>query len=80
MDNTINPIERMILRRVAMSFIKKHYGTIAGIAGPLFIFLVPSLHAYEASHPHTTLGVIIAALVTSYNLTAPKDKSNGANS
>jgi len=57
-----------------MSFLKKHWGTIVSLAGPIIAFLVPSLHAYAASHPKALLGVVMAALVALYNSTAPKDK------
>lgn len=62
-----------------MAFLKKHWGTIAGIAGPLLAFELPSLRAYGQSHPHTMLGVIIAALVGLYNSSAPKDKVSAQN-
>jgi hypothetical protein len=56
-----------------MSFLKKHWGNIAGVIVPILVFVEPSLHAYVQANPKTTLGIIIAALLAAFNSTAPKD-------
>lgn len=57
-----------------MSFLKKYWGTIAAVIVPLLAFLEPSLRAYDASHPHTSLALLMGALLTLYHARAPKDK------
>lgn len=61
-------------RKVVMAWLKKHWGTISAVAGPLLVFLEPSLHAYMVAHPHQILAVVMGALLTLYHSRAPKDK------
>lgn len=69
-----NFIERLVVKEAVMNFLKKHWGRIVAIGGPLISFLLPSLHAYEASHPKTLVAVAIGAMLALYESTAPKDK------
>lgn len=69
----LNPIERLILRREAMKFLKAHWPTIMAALGGVLPFLMPSLLAYVQAHPHTTVGVLLGAVILAYNSTAPKD-------
>jgi hypothetical protein len=71
----LNLIERTILRREAMSFFKKYWPTITAAVGTLIPFLLPSLLAYVQAHPHTTVGVLLAAFIAAYHSTAPKDQN-----
>lgn len=57
-----------------MQFFKKYWPTITAVLGSAVPFLMPSLLAYISAHPHTTLGVLLAAFVAAYHSTAPKDK------
>lgn len=70
----VNGLERVFLRRAALNFLKKHWGTIVSVAGPVLVFLEPSLHAYALANPKTAIGVIAGALVLMFNSRAPKDK------
>lgn len=74
MSSDLNWLERTLLRRAAMNWLRKHWGNIVAIAGPAIAFLEPSLKAYLAEHPHTALGVLIGVLLALYNARAPKDK------
>ncbi len=58
-----------------MSFLKRHWGTIMAVAGPLVTFLQPSLRAYAASHPGTLAAVCIGVGTLLFNSTAAKDKT-----
>ena len=70
----LNLIERMILRREAMNFFKKYWPTIAAGLGTAIPFLMPSLLTYVSAHPHTAVGVLLAAFVAAYHSTAPKNQ------
>ena len=72
--NDLNLFERMILRREAMQFLKKYWPTIAATLGGVIPFLMPSILAYVQTHPHTAVGVLLAAVVAAYHATAPKDQ------
>jgi hypothetical protein len=72
----------MILRREMMkvlSFVKLHWGSIAGIAVPVLAFLKPSFDSYISLHPHAALSVIGAALLTTYNWPSPWTKRGAGN-
>lgn len=58
-----------------MNFLKKYWPTIAATLGGVIPFLIPSILAYVSAHPHTTVGVLLAAFVAAYHATAPKDQS-----
>lgn len=75
MWNPARSAEEAIERKIIMNFLKKYWGSIAAVAVPLIAFLEPSIHAYEATHPHTLLAVAMGALLTMYHSTAPKDKA-----
>jgi hypothetical protein len=72
--NDLNPIERFILRREAMQFLKKYWPTITAVLGAAVPFIMPSLLVYVQAHPHTTVGVLLAAVIAAYHTTAPKDQ------
>jgi hypothetical protein len=74
----MNVFKRLVLREATLDFLKKHWGAIVSIGGPLLAFLEPSLHAYASSNPKSSLGVVIGALLTMYYSRSPKDK-NSAN-
>lgn len=59
-----------------MQFLKKYWPTITAIGGGIVPFMIPSLNAYVAAHPHTAIGVLMAAVIAAYHATAPKDKGN----
>lgn len=67
----INFVERIFLRRIALSFLKKHLANIGAIAIPIVTFLQPSLHALVVNNPKSAVGVLIAALLTAYNAPSP---------
>ena len=58
-----------------MNFLKKYWPTIAATLGGVIPFLIPSILAYVSAHPHTTVGVLLAAFIAAYHATAPKDQS-----
>lgn len=58
-----------------MNWLKSHWPTIAAALGGVLPFLLPSILAYVSAHPHTTVGVLLAAVVAAYNATAPKDQA-----
>ena len=70
----MNFFEREILRRETMKYLKAHWGTISAVLGGALTFCLPGLQAVAAAHPKSTISVIIGALVSAYNLSAPKDK------
>lgn len=55
LTNFFEVFERIIFRRVVMSFLKKHWGSVAAILSPAMVwlvnFLTPSLVAYVKAHP-----------------------------
>lgn len=53
----------------------KYLPTILATAGAAIPFLMPSLLAYVSAHPHTTVGVLLAAFIAAYHSTAPKDQT-----
>lgn len=63
-----------------MNFLKKYWPTIAAALGAAIPFLMPSLLAYVQVHPHTAIGVLLAAVIAAYHSTAPKDQQNGLKS
>lgn len=58
-----------------MQFLKKYWPTITAALGGVIPFLMPSILEYVKLHPHTTVGVLLAAAVAAYHATAPKDQS-----
>lgn len=61
-----------------MNFLKKYWPTITAALGGVLPFLLPSLLAYVQAHPHTTIGVLLAAVIAAYHATAPKDQSSSS--
>lgn len=61
-----------------MNFLKKYWPTIAAALGAAVPFLMPSLLSYVQLHPHTAVGVLLAAVIAAYHATAPKDKDPDA--
>jgi hypothetical protein len=57
-----------------MNFLKKYWPTLAAGAGTLVPFLMPSLLAYVAAHPHTAVGVLCGCVIAAYHSTAPKNQ------
>ena len=57
-----------------MKTVTKYWGTLAAIAGPLIIFLTPSLDAYAQTHPHQLVAALIGYGLTLFHSTAPGDK------
>lgn len=56
--------KRLILRKVAMDFIKKHWGTIAAIGGTVAQFVDwNQVASFEHAHQFTAVGVILAVLL-----------------
>lgn len=60
-----------------MQFLKKYWPTIAAALGAAMPFLLPSLLAYVSAHPHTAVGVLLAAVIAAYHASAPKDQGPG---
>jgi hypothetical protein len=58
-----------------MDFLKKYWPTIVAAVGAAVPFLMPSLLAYVSAHPHTAVGVLLAAFIAAYHSTAPKDQN-----
>ena len=75
----LNLIERIILRREAMSFLKKYWPTIVAALGGVIPFLMPSILAYVQAHPHTTVGVLLACVIAAYHATAPQNQATSQN-
>lgn len=73
MSDDLNLLQRIILRREFMNWLKLHWPSIAAFGGAVIPFLLPSLLTYVAAHPHTTIGVLLGCVVAAYNSTAPKD-------
>lgn len=57
-----------------MQFLKKYWPTLSAGAAAAVPFLMPSILAYIAAHPHTTVAILLGAVVTAYHSTAPKDQ------
>ncbi len=70
----MNFLERAILRREAMNWLKAHWPAVSSAVGFAIPFLIPSFNAYIAAHPHTTEGVLLSALVAAYYANSPKQK------
>lgn len=58
-----------------MKFLQKYWPTISAGAAAVLPFLMPSILAYISAHPHSTVGVLLAALVAAYHARAPKDQT-----
>lgn len=58
-----------------MQFLKKYWPSITAALGGALPFLMPSLLTYVQAHPHTAVGVLLAAVIAAYHATAPKDQS-----
>lgn len=79
MKNDLNPIERTVLRHYTMNFLKAHWPTITAALGVLIPFEIPSINAYVSAHPHSTIGVLLSAVVTTYYMKSPTaNKDSGA--
>ncbi len=61
-----------------MQFFKKYWPTITATLGAVIPFLMPSILEYVKVHPHTTVGVLLAAAVAAYHSTAPKDQADNS--
>lgn len=57
-----------------MNFLKKYWPTITAALGAALPFLMPSILAYVQAHPHTAVGVLLAAVIAAYHASAPKDQ------
>lgn len=57
-----------------MKFLKAHWPTILAVLGGLLPQIIPGLAAIAVANPKSTIGVLCAAIVAAYNVTAPKDK------
>lgn len=57
-----------------MQFLKKYWPTISAGAGGIVAFLMPSITAYVSAHPKTSVGVLLACVITAYHSTAPQNK------
>lgn len=57
-----------------MNYLKKYWPTISAVAGGAITFLLPSLMAYVAAHPKSTVGVLLGCVIAAYHASAPKDK------
>jgi hypothetical protein len=57
-----------------MQVLKKYWPTILAAVGGLVAFLVPSLTAYAAAYPKTTVGILCACIIAAYHSQAPKDQ------
>jgi hypothetical protein len=71
----MNFVEREILRREAMKFLKKYWPTIMSVGGAAVTFLLPAIQVYAATHPKTIVGVLLGAVITAYHSSAPKDQN-----
>lgn len=56
-----------------MNFLKKYWPTIASLGGVAITFLLPSITAYAAANPKSTIGILCACIIAAYHSTAPKD-------
>jgi hypothetical protein len=75
MQLNLDLMQRLILRREVMKFLKTYWPTIVPIAGAAVQFALPSLVAYAAAHPHTAFGVLCGCIIAAHNMTAPKDQN-----
>lgn len=67
----MNFIARAVLRKETMNWLKAHWPAISGVVAVVLPFELPSINAYIAAHPHTTLGVLLAAVVAMYYKQSP---------
>lgn len=49
-----------------MNWLKAHWPTVVSAVGFAIPFLLPSLNAYVAAHPHSAVGVLLSALVAAW--------------
>jgi hypothetical protein len=73
-----NPIARFLLRREAMKYLKllqSHWPTIAAIVVALLPFVRPEILDFVKLHPHTTIGVLLSALIAAYNHASPAQQA-----
>ena len=68
-------IQQKILEVEMKKFLATYWPTIMAVAGGAVSFLLPSLAAYAAAHPHTTIGVLCGCVIAAYHSTAPKDQN-----
>lgn len=73
----LNPVEGWVLRKEAMKFLAKHWGSIASILAGIGGYIDwNAVAAFSSAHKGTAAGILVAAFLTLYNARAPKDKVN----
>lgn len=70
----MNFAERYFLKEETMKFFKTHWPTVVAVLGGTLPLIIPGLSGIAAANPKSTLGILCAAIVAAYNVTAPKDK------
>lgn len=58
-----------------MNWIKMHWVSVAGVLGIAIPFLKPSIDAFIAANPHSTLAVLLAAIVSAYYVNSPRQQT-----
>ena len=57
-----------------MNWLKSHWPAIGSVVAAVLPFELPSLKAFIAANPHSTLGVLLAAVVAAYYAQSPLKK------
>ena len=68
----MNVIERAILRRYAMNWLKAHWPAITALMGGALTVIIPGLQAIAAANPKTTVGVLCSAIIAAYYAESPR--------
>lgn len=72
MTDDLNLIERTILRREVMGYLKKYWPHLSAAALAGVHFLLPSLSAYTGAHPKTVVGVLLGCIIAAYESMPPR--------
>jgi hypothetical protein len=71
----MNWLERKILKEETMKWLKAHWPAVGGVIAVIVPFAKPSIDAFIAQNPHSTLAVLLGAIVGAYYLNSPRQQA-----
>ena len=57
-----------------IAFLRKYWITHAALVSAVIYYAVPVMQAYVNAHPKTSAGLALAAIITAFHSSAPKDQ------
>lgn len=71
----MNWLERKILKEETMKWLKAHWPMVGSTIAAILPFLIPSLQAYIAANPKSTVAVLFSAVIAAYYANSPKQQN-----